>query len=101
MRGDKVFIYQGLVDSIVPWSKYLWIRFINFLPLCQGQAGRIHKFYSEFTEEEKIVEKSDLNSEHGFVKNTEWLFQIIIGNFHVSLQIHVEVFAKIWTILFI
>ena len=84
MRGDKVFIYQGLVDSIVPWSKlgYLWIRFINFLPLCQGQAGRIHKFYSEFTEEEKIVEKSDPNSEHGFVKNTAGLQQIIIGNFH-------------------
>jgi len=47
---DKIFIYQGLVDSIVPW----------------GQAQRIHQFYSVLTADENIHEKSDLQSEHGF-----------------------------------
>merc|ERR1712215_486750 len=48
--NDKIFIFQGLLDTIVPWP----------------QAGRIHHFYSQFTKEENIVEKSDLDSEHGF-----------------------------------
>ena len=37
-------------DPIVPWENALLI----------------HQFYSEFTEEERIAEKSDLDTSHGF-----------------------------------
>ena len=48
--GDDVFIFQGRSDPIVPWEN----------------ARLIHQFYSAFTNEEKIMEKSDLEASHGF-----------------------------------
>ena len=50
LAGDKVYIFQGHTDPIVPWEN----------------AHLIHQFYSAFTEEERIAEKSDLNASHGF-----------------------------------
>jgi len=48
---SQVFIFQGHKDPIVPWSN----------------AGLIHQFYSEFTQEQNIEEKSDLQATHGMV----------------------------------
>ena len=50
LAGDEVYIFQGHTDPIVPWEN----------------AGLIHQFYSAFTEEERIEEKSDLEASHGF-----------------------------------
>ena len=47
---SQVFIFQGHTDPIVPWENALLI----------------HWFYSEFTKEERIAEKTDLNTSHGF-----------------------------------
>merc|ERR1712012_429640 len=49
MARDQVFIFQGHKDPIVPWSN----------------AGLIHQFYSAFTQEQNIDEKSDLQATHG------------------------------------
>ena len=68
MLEDKIFIYQGIVDTIVPWSMYD-IFGLMFIFLSIAQAGRIHAFYSQLTAEENILEKSDLDSEHGFVRS--------------------------------
>ena len=48
---SQVFIFQGHKDPIVPWSN----------------AGLIHQFYSAFTQEQNIEEKSDLQATHGMV----------------------------------
>ena len=50
LAGDEVYIFQGHTDPIVPWEN----------------AHLIHQFYSEFTEEERINEKSDSEASHGF-----------------------------------
>merc|ERR1711962_258399 len=49
MARDQVFIFQGHKDPIVPWSN----------------AGLVHQFYSAFTQEQNIEEKSDLQATHG------------------------------------
>jgi len=49
LQGDQVYIFQGIQDPIVPWSN----------------AALIHSFYSEFTAEADIEEKSDLEATHG------------------------------------
>ena len=52
---SQVFIFQGHKDPIVPWSN----------------AGLIHQFYSAFTQEQNIEEKSDLQATHGMVGANE------------------------------
>jgi len=54
MREDSVLIFQGILDTIVPWY----------------QGARIKKFYDAFLPEENINLKDDIDSEHGFPSDT-------------------------------
>ena len=59
---SQVFIFQGHKDPIVPWSN----------------AGLIHQFYSAFTQEQNIEEKSDLQATHGMVGANEQKLPLFI-----------------------
>ena len=71
---SQVFIFQGHKDPIVPWSN----------------AGLIHQFYSEFTQEQNIEEKSDLQATHGMVgpmnKSCPYLWYYHASSSHQTLM---------------
>ena len=65
MRGDRVYIFQGQLDPIVPWGRSYYYPARLLLLLFPANAGKIHSFYSEF--EADVEEKSDLLATHGVV----------------------------------
>jgi len=55
MKDDKIFIFQGINDTITPWY----------------QGKRIKEFYQNFTSDKNIVLKDDINVEHGVPSDKE------------------------------
>jgi len=55
LKDDKIFIFQGINDTITPW----------------GQGKRIKEFYQNFTPDKNIVLKDNIFSEHGVPSDKE------------------------------
>ena len=97
---SKAYIFQGIVDPIVPWRKtyYNITKHINYLNnihwVCVvanywkviyskiAQGSRIHNMYKEVMGAEQIQEKSDLLATHGFVRNFKKIKHIGVCNFY-------------------
>ena len=71
LKNDQVYIFQGLLDSVVPWgivkleSNHRIVSNLYFLVLEEGL--RMWNLYQKFVSSENIELKDDLEAEHGFV----------------------------------